>query len=242
MGTAAFDLAADIDGDGNPDLTGEGGAVFYGSGAKNTLLKRVVDGLGNEITVTYSSDGASCTGPTCTYQHDTCVGQLAREVFALRQRPRQRPHEGFVTPSNDHEVERTYSYHYNNAHMSVTGHGWLGFERRTVDMNAANLFGSSDALASSATRIDYETVARYDLTGQPTQKIMWPYLYRWLVCRGPPRLINSLRGQADARPSRARVSAAPKQLLRPAYADGPTHGSCRFRLLVGRFHRSLHRT
>src|SRR5262249_17371849 len=61
-----FTTSADIDGDGNIDLFGANGTVFYGSGLKNTLLKKVVDGLGNFVEVTYGEADTDdhCNGTT----------------------------------------------------------------------------------------------------------------------------------------------------------------------------------
>jgi hypothetical protein len=81
-------------------------------------------------------------------------------------------HEGFTTNTGD-IVERDYSYTYIDARVNVAGHGFLGFDRRTVDEQAE--VASVDP--GRTTTIDYVPIARYDLNGNPTQSSTPPYLY-----------------------------------------------------------------
>ncbi len=163
---ASFIGAADLDGDGNPDLfdvdsNGFGGSVYYGGGNHNTLLAQVVDGLGNITRVNYDETG--------TYSGDTCLGIWPEKCLRTANNLVSSHVEGFTSSQGSEVDERTYTYHYVNGRMSVAGQGWLGFERRTVDMSAA--------AGEVITTTDYAPVARYDLSGNPTQTATPPYIY-----------------------------------------------------------------
>ena len=79
--------------------------------------------------------------------------------------------EGFADPSGlDGEiVERSYGYQYENGRMNVTGHGWLGFDKRTVTEHVL------DQVRTVTTT--YQPVARYTSAGVVTTSTTPPYLY-----------------------------------------------------------------
>ena len=158
---AAFTSVADIDADGNPDLFGASGQIFYGSGAQNMLLDKVTDGLGNIVNVNYDEPG--------TYNADSCVGTWPEKCLKVAHELVSSHTEGVVSQRNE-VTERTYKYHYFNAHLSTTGHGWLGFDRRTIDLQAADAAGST-------TTIDFEPLARFTPEGDRTSNTAPPYLY-----------------------------------------------------------------
>src|SRR5260221_3517409 len=115
----------DIDADGNPDLFGSSAQASYGSGLRNMLLSKVRDGLGNIINVEYEGAyKASCT--ETTRWPAECVKNMKGLVSAHT--------EGFADASGfqGELVERRYAYAYENGRIDVTGHGWLGFDKRTV--------------------------------------------------------------------------------------------------------------
>jgi hypothetical protein len=63
--------------------------------------------------------------------------------------------EGFtITAIPGEVVEREYSYTYFNARMNLTGHGWLGFDRREVKVSVGGL-------PERTITTTYEPVARY---------------------------------------------------------------------------------
>jgi RHS repeat-associated protein len=120
---AEFNTSGDVDADGNADLIGPQG-IWYGKGAKNMLLSRVEDGLGNVIRVAYDAAG--------TYSH-TCTGSNWPEACLRRMTNLVSRHtEGVIDNDGSEVVEREYRYAYWNARYNVAGHGWLGFERRVV--------------------------------------------------------------------------------------------------------------
>jgi RHS repeat-associated protein len=147
---ATFKAMGDVDADGNPDLLGE--AVHYGAGRRNNLLSKVTDGLGRIIGVTYDGDGtyvSTCSGATwpemCLKRMGTLVSQHS---------------ESYLDNSGAGRSERSYYYKYENGRISTTGHGWLGFDARTITMT------SIDGPAST-TRIEYEPVRRHSLHQSP---------------------------------------------------------------------------
>jgi RHS repeat-associated protein len=159
-----FDTSADVDGDGSPDLLGDYGAVFYGASGQNTLLDRVVDGLGNAVDVIYDG-GAYQTNDQCkTAWPERCLKQLHNIVSGYT--------DGVVTSSGSEIYDQTHTYRYTNARVSVTGHGWLGFDRRAVDVSRV---GSQQSI--STTTIDYEPPARYDELGKLKTDFTPPYIY-----------------------------------------------------------------
>jgi RHS repeat-associated protein len=128
-----FRMVGDVDGDGSPDLFGNK-MPFYGKGQRNRLLKRVVDGAGrftaiqydaNSPSATYTNTGAGSCGTTWP---DTCLKRMSGLVSSYD--------EGYVTNVGD-TLERSHQYQYVNAHVSVTGEGWLGFERKIARSFAA---------------------------------------------------------------------------------------------------------
>lgn len=154
-----FRNVSDLDGDGNEDLFGYGEVVFYGSGVNNSLLKRIEDGVGNLTVVSY--DGADTYTSNCSENHypEACLRRM-RGLVALAQ-------DGLVDANGVEVLERTSRYQYYNGRVNVAGHGWLGFERRTV----------ADSTAGRVTRTDYLPPQRYDLNGLPTEAKTAPYLY-----------------------------------------------------------------
>jgi RHS repeat-associated protein len=159
---ASFTSVADIDADGNPDLFGGSGEIFYGSGALNTLLDKVTDGLGNVLNVNYDESG--------TYKADSCVGTWPEKCLKTANGLVSSHTEGVVSSQGNAVTERTYKYHYFNAHLSTTGHGWLGFDQRTIDFQTPVAGGST-------TTIDFEPLARFTPQGNRTSSTLPPYLY-----------------------------------------------------------------
>jgi choice-of-anchor A domain-containing protein/RHS repeat-associated protein len=166
----SVDQVADVDGDGNVDVFNDYGMVFFGRGAKNSLLKTVVDGLGNITTVEYNSGAyqydAACSGVTWP---EKCLPRMNGIVSRHTEGT-----SGVLNQNGDiisSVVERGYDYTYKNARMNVTGHGWLGFDQRAVSMTAYN------NNVSTTTTIDYEPPARYALNGTPASNTTTAYLY-----------------------------------------------------------------
>jgi RHS repeat-associated protein len=170
-----FQKAGDLDGDGTPDLFGSGG-VFYGSGSKNMTLSRVVDGVGNVIRVsyfqepnTYEADESCRSGTTWP---ETCLKRMQGIVASHT--------EGVLTASDEELVERRYTYRYWNARMSVTGHGFLGFDQRRVTEVPTGLPGRTITT-------HYEPVLRYKADGSGPASLSPPYLYPFA---GLPRVVT----------------------------------------------------
>ena len=167
--TQPIDQTGDVDGDGNLDVFNDNGAVFFGRGSRNTLLKNVIDGLGNTVTVEYDSKA---------YQADaSCAGSSWPEKCL--------PHLNGIVSSHT-EAGRTYKYTYKNAHVNVTGHGWLGFDQRTVNMTSGDV--------STSTTVDYEANARYGLDGQPAASTSVHYIYPFV---GLPKQIRVTQLEPD---------------------------------------------
>jgi RHS repeat-associated protein len=146
---STFNGVADLDNDGNADVFGVGS--WYGKGAKNTLLNRVEDGVGNLIKVRYDSGAvnttADCVGTTTATWPDTCVKKLTGLVSSHS--------EGLVDKDGNEVIERTFTYTYTNPRVSVTGHGWLGFDSRTITAMVPARAGISPV---SRTTIEYEPI------------------------------------------------------------------------------------
>ena len=123
--SVSFRVAADLDGDGIRDLFGYGGAVFYGQNANNLLLETVLDGVGNITRVQYDEPNAYTTDDSCSGSvwPEKCLPRMSGLVSSYR--------EGFIgRVSGNEQIERTYSYHYLNGRVNVTGLGWLGFDQK----------------------------------------------------------------------------------------------------------------
>ncbi len=150
---------SDVDGDGNVDLLSSG--VYYGSGSKNGALIRVVDGLNNFVRVTYDDDAYE-TNTDCNFQTwpETCLKRVHGLVSE---------HTEGVLLGLGESAQRRYSYKYLNAHVNVTGHGWLGFEARTVRVSS-----TPDEIV--ATTI-YPGPWRYRLDGTRAGVNDVPYVY-----------------------------------------------------------------
>ncbi|HVX90321.1 MAG TPA: carbohydrate-binding protein [Candidatus Paceibacterota bacterium] len=160
-----WQAVTDVDGDGNNDLVFAHGDIAFGKGAKNNLLKRVEDGLGNFINVDYDQTAyqaeASCKSGT--QWPERCMPRLQGLV--------SRYTEGFtVTGQTEEHAERHYDYRYFNARMNVTGHGWLGFDR--VESQAF----AGDMLRNTTTT-EFEPLIRRGLNGQAAATTVPPYAY-----------------------------------------------------------------
>ncbi|MGB7213721.1 MAG: RHS repeat-associated core domain-containing protein, partial [Gammaproteobacteria bacterium] len=68
------------------------------------------------------------------------------------------------------QVERSYAYRYVNARMNVSGHGWLGFDRKVV-------IESSTIDPGRTITTDFVAPVRYTLSGQILQDASVPYAY-----------------------------------------------------------------
>lgn len=159
---APFTNFGDIDGDGNDDLFGVGGWTFYGSGSRNLLLKTVKDGMGKIVHVQYDQTG--------TYKHDCEQGtQWPERCLPIVRGLVSQYTEGFVAGSGSEKTDRIYSYRYQNARVNLTGHGWLGFDKRTVSE-------STDAQVRTVTT-QFEPLARYQLNGSQASDLAQPYFY-----------------------------------------------------------------
>jgi RHS repeat-associated protein len=170
-----FQVAGDVDGDGNIDLFGNGDKAFYGSGARNGLLTKVVDGSGRLIRVRYETNNPDAVDPN-TYRTDAaCAGLTWPETCLKRVSGLVSTHsEGYVDSNDAEVIERSYEYNYVNARMNVTGQGWIGFDRRTV---RSLLF--RDPFRDVTT--EYEPIAHFDQNGNRivggTASLEPPYLY-----------------------------------------------------------------
>lgn len=164
VSAGVFSTVGDLDGDGNADLFGRNGQVFFGSGLHNMLLSSVKDGLGNVIHVRYDANlpyKATCSEGT--QWPERCLKTMKGLVSGHS--------EGFTDPSgfNGEVIERNYSYAYENARMNVTGHGWLGFDRRSV---TETVQGQGRTVTT-----EFQPVARYTPAGTATTSTAPPYLY-----------------------------------------------------------------
>ncbi|MEO8904554.1 MAG: RHS repeat-associated core domain-containing protein [Polyangiaceae bacterium] len=159
-----FTMSGDIDGDGNIDLFGHDSAVFFGSGSHNTLLTKVTDGVGKVVDVIYGGyqTDERCSGSTWP---EKCLKHLNSVVAEHKESTVD--NNGNVTP------DREFSYTFVNARMNLTGHGWLGFDRKIVTVGGQRTSGD----AGTTTTVDYEPVVRYGLNGKPTASTTPAYLY-----------------------------------------------------------------
>jgi len=131
------------------------------------LQSAVKDGLGNLTTIEYDGPNAYETTADCTGANqwpDRCLKSMKGLV--------SRHSEGAYYGLAETSIERTYDYKYVNARMNVTGHGWLGFDQRSVVETSGEVF----------TRVttDFEPPARFTPTGvavDPAAPLTPPYLY-----------------------------------------------------------------
>ena len=169
---ADFTMSADIDGDGHPDLFGGNTSVFYGSG--DVSLSRITDGLGKAVDIHY---GTSALGggyqPDARCAADNAPGSSWPEKCLPRMSGIVAGHtEGTIDASGSLVPERTYTYTYVNGRMNLTGHGWLGFDRKII-----SAVSSAPGDPGTTTTIDYEPVVRYTPGGQVSTHVDKPYLY-----------------------------------------------------------------
>lgn len=158
-----YGAVGDIDADGNPDLFGKSNQAWYGSGLRNMLLSKVKDGLGNITKIQYS--GAPYKG-TCSEPQQwpvRCIKNMKGLVSSHT--------EGFADSSGfSGEIdERFYSYTYENARVDLTGHGWLGFDKRTVSETVGD--------QSKMVTVQFEPVRRFKPDGIEATNTTPPYLY-----------------------------------------------------------------
>jgi RHS repeat-associated protein len=170
-----IDIIRDVDGDGSVDLIG-GSSIFYGKGVRNGLLSKVRDGLGNEVHVEYyDAYKATCSEPQ--QWPERCLKKMQGLVSGYA--------AGFTYKFPDgigyFNEERRYSYSYENARLSMTGHGWLGFDKVTVQEQTA---GSGAQVTTSTT--EYTPLARYTPAGALATSTSPPYLY---PLAGLPRVV-----------------------------------------------------
>ena len=165
-----FTLTADVNGDGRSDLLGSDTSVFYGAG--DVSLTRITDGLGKIVDIRYGTyqgggyktDGRCASNAPGSTWPEKCLPRMSGLVAGHA--------EGALDASGSFVSERTYSYTFVNGRMNLTGHGWLGFDRRVISMSSTVLGDGG-----TTTTIDYEPVARYTPGGQPATDLSKPYLY-----------------------------------------------------------------
>ncbi len=125
--------AGDVDGDGNRDLY-TSGAIFYGTGSKNARLLRVIDGQNNFVSVDY--DHYDAFDGVYSSNNEDCLFNAWPQRCMRRVRGLVASHyEGVIDAQGAAQNERLYSYKYENARVDLTGHGWLGFDKRSVSMS-----------------------------------------------------------------------------------------------------------
>ena len=201
-----FLKVADVDGDGNTDLFGENNGVFYGSGMKNRMLSRVVDGLGNVTAITYDEFGAYKRNPTdialppceATWP-EICLPKVTGLV--------SRHQDGFLDGTNQTQIRTTTAYRYFNARVNVTGHGFLGFDRRVVAESSTPGASQESQQTVQTVTIDAQPIVRVRPNGQLADDTKPPYLYPAHV-REPRRPahqlhVRTLRTRREPRPARA---------------------------------------
>jgi RHS repeat-associated protein len=159
---AAFRVVGDLDGDGNQDLFGVADTVMYGKSFHNLLLSKVKDGFGNVVNIQYDFPG--------TYENACGEGSHWPVTCLPRVNGLVSSHnEGVDNGSGFETIERSYRYTYSNARMDVTGHGWLGFDKRIA---------SESVLDQTRTvTTTFEPVQRYTVGGSPQINPEPPYLY-----------------------------------------------------------------
>jgi YD repeat-containing protein len=160
------EMVRDVDGDGSADIMG-GGSIFYGKGARNGLLSKVRDGLGNQVEVEYH-DAYKATCADAQQWPERCLKKMQGLVSGYT--------AGFTYKAADgtgyFNDERRYSYSYENARLSMTGHGWLGFDKVTVKEQTS---GAGAQVTTSTT--EYTPATRYTPSGTVATGTSPPYLY-----------------------------------------------------------------
>jgi RHS repeat-associated protein len=162
---ARFSGATDMDGDGAVDLFGSQG-IFYGFPGKIQLLKTVVDGLGNAVSIDY--DGKASLISSVPEGYDgTCGGaswpdQCLKHMTGLVTAYSEGALES-VSDSTTFTSEHSVAYAYQNARMNLTGHGWLGFEKVTVSESYPPVVPLAPPTRQTVT--EYGKPARYKLNG-----------------------------------------------------------------------------
>jgi RHS repeat-associated protein len=171
-----FLKAADVDGDGNTDLFGENHGVFYGSGMKNRMLTRVVDGLGNVTSITYDQSETYKRNPTdvslppCEKTWpEICLPKMTGLV--------SKHTDGFLDGNNQTQIRKTTDYRYFNARVNVTGHGFLGFDRRVVVESSTPGASQESQQSVQNLTIDAQPIVRVRPNGQLADDTKPPYLY-----------------------------------------------------------------
>ena len=169
-----FTMSADINGDGHLDLFGGNQAVFYGSG--DISLSKITDGLGKIVTIEYESslgESGYKTDERCASKNspgnawpEKCLPRMNGIVARHVEKRSDNAADGGAV------AERYYTYRFTNGRMNLTGHGWLGFDRREVTVTSAV---ARDA--GTTTTIDYEPVVRYTPKGEIATDLSKPYLY-----------------------------------------------------------------
>jgi RHS repeat-associated protein len=170
-----FLKAADVDGDGNTDLFGSHG-VFYGSGMKNRMLTRVVDGLGNVTTITYDEFGTYQRNPT-DISLPPCEGTWPETCLPKMTGLVSQHQDGFVDASNQTQLRKTTAYRYFNARVNVTGHGFLGFDRRVVAESSTPGASQESQQSVQILTIDAQPIVRVRPSGDLAQDTKPPFLY-----------------------------------------------------------------
>src|SRR6185436_6394516 len=78
-------------------------------------------------------------------------------------------------------IERGFAYKYQNGRTSVAGHGWLGFDRRTVietvDPGVGVQYPAFPNQVVRITTTEYDPPSRYTPDGQPGAGTTPPYMY-----------------------------------------------------------------
>jgi RHS repeat-associated protein len=170
-----IEMVRDVDGDGSGDIMG-GGSIFYGKGVRNGLLSKVRDGLGNEVHVEYF-DAYKATCSEAQQWPERCLKRMQGLVSGYT--------TGFTYKTADgigyFNGERQYSYSYENARLSMTGHGWLGFDKVTIKEQV----GVSAAQVTTSTT-EYTPATRYRPSGALATTAP-PYLY---PLAGLPRVVT----------------------------------------------------
>jgi RHS repeat-associated protein len=158
-----YGAVGDIDADGNADLFGSKNQAYYGSGLRNMSLSKIKDGLGNTVHVYYGNQAYKGTCPEAKRWPAQCVKNLKGLVSGHT--------EGFEY-ANDfggEVVERQYTYGYENGRIDVTGHGWLGFDKRTITEQVLDQIRT--------VTVEFEPVRRFTPAGAEITGATPPYLY-----------------------------------------------------------------
>src|SRR6188768_1956882 len=168
---ASFTITSDVDGDGRVDLLSNDDSVYFGLG--DISLTRITDGLGKVVEISYDSQLGGGYKPDARCAARNAPGSTWPEKCLPRMTGLVARHsEGTLNTSGFPSIERVYTYTFVNGRMNLTGHGWLGFDRRIVAMSSTGLNNTG-----TTTAIDYEPVARYTPSGEVSTDLTKPYLY-----------------------------------------------------------------